>query len=226
MQIVNDYSGKIFECSCMEKQNHQFEIHWNYSGSVKGFIICAGAVDAERPSDTALSNSKELQEGIKKGSSVKTRLVEDQSGEKQEYVLFYVTEAGFRKNNEHILLTEDVKAPAKVAVWWLADDGIVHIPDDSSRLLPVQIHYTLKKTKKKLGFLKSAWFCDIAFNPANARMVPEGAVYYKVGGIPLEYPLNIAGCPVITLKLDEESTSVVIGVFPQYSQLYTVKQNI
>lgn len=223
MQIVNDYSGKIFECSCTEKQNHQFEIHWNYSGSVKGFIICAGAVDTERPSDAVLSDSRELQEGIKKGTSVKTRLVEEQNGEKQEYCLFYVTEAGFKKNNEHILLTDDVKAPAKVAVWWLADDGVLHIPDDTCRLLPVRIGYTLNKSKKKISFLKSAWFCDIVFNSADAKMVPEGAVYYKIGGIPLEYPLNIAKCPVITLKLDGESTSVAVGVFPEYSQLYTVK---
>lgn len=223
MQITSDYSKKIFECSCLEKQNHQFEIHWNYSGSVKGFIICAGSVDAERPSDEAISNLKELQDGIKKGMAVKTRLLEEQNGEKREYYLFYVSEAGFKKKNEKILLTEDVKAPSKVAVWWVGDDEILHIPDDTDRILPLRINYSRNTAKKKTGFLKSAWFCDITFNSAEARIVPEGVVYYKVGSMPLEYPLDIAKCPAITLKLDEESTNVTVGVFPQYSQLYTVK---
>lgn len=223
MQIVNDHSRKIFECSCTEKQNHQFEIHWNYSGSVKGFIICAGSVEAKRPSDESISGLKELQDGIKKGMAVKARLVEEQQGEKQEYYLFYVTESGFKKKNEKIMLTEDVKAPAKVEVWWLGDDDILHIPDDTSRLLPVRINYSLNKTKKKKFLQKAEYFCDIVFNSADAKIVPEGAVYYKVGSMPLEYPMNIAKCPAVTLKLDDENTSVNVGVFPEYSQLYTVK---
>lgn len=216
MKIIDDNNKKISECSCKERPDHKFEMSWYYSGEAKGFLICASHPDDPYPAEEDICENRELQEAINKNHSRKIDLLY----EEKQYQLIYVTESGFNQLNGKLALPDEVQAPAKVSVWWLDSEDIVHRQQrDAAVILPVIINCNIKRERKG-SFFKKEWFCELSFSSTELRNIPEGAVCYKAGNS-IGIPVNISRTSTITLKIDQD-VPVSADIFPEYKERYKV----
>ena len=217
MKIVRDSSDRIFGCTCKELSNHQFEIIWKYSGTVKGFLICVSEMDMAWPEDSLLIENIDLQESIDKGANSLIHIKK----EAKEWCLIYLTQDGFKTMGEKVLLPREITALRKIQIWWLTEDRILMIPADRKKIiLPMHVSCQIIKEYRKTGFFKKEWFCDLKFSSVSLKDIRPGAVYYMINGI--KYPVNPARMANYTLKIENESIGVSVGIFLEYSELYTM----
>lgn len=218
MKIVKGEQQIIYDCKCKGIPGHRFELTWKYSGDVKGFLVCASGLNNPSLEVERLSESKELQDAVTSGSNVRVPL----SGT-SEHILFYYTQAALRKMNGVIKLPEEIPAPGAIHIWWVGEDGCLHLGDpDRMVVLPVTIRCQINRERRSVGLFKKEWFCDIQFSAVNIREIPAGAIYYKIGS--LEYLLDVAKCPVVTLKLEDQNMPVSVGILPEYQDLYKINE--
>lgn len=220
MRFIDDACGEITQMG-YSTNNSQISLKFQYKSKAKGFLICvsnifAPALDLE---NTVLL--QKLSECVKKnGSSYVFKQ------ETEEYSFFYADEEKIRVLESGLQLPSSVKSPAKINIYWIDNDYNAHIEAEKVReiIIPIVINAELKRHRK--GLIKKEHFCDINLSCASVSNVEDGVVFYRIGGKEAIYPVTrriIAGKQTIIIKTQDESTSIMLDLCPQYKKLYTLQ---
>lgn len=220
MKFIDDACGEITQTGYITN-NSQISLKFQYKSKAKGFLICVSNIFAPALDLENAALLQKLSECVKKNGS---SCVFEQ--ETEEYSFFYADEEKIRVLESELQLPSSVKSPVKINIYWIDSDYNAHIEGENVReiIIPIVINAELKRYRK--GLIKKEYFCDINISCSTVSNIGDGVLFYRIGGKEAIYPITrhiIAGKQTITIKTQDELTSIMLDLCPQNKKLYKLQ---